>query len=328
MPFVSQSLEFPGLAFGLRGDSPANLNWRGYCRTMNVHHLELFYFAAKFGGITAAVRQMPYGIQQPAMSGQLLQLEEDLACKLFNRRPFALTEAGEVLYEFIAPFFGGLDDIEARLRGEAGRRLRIAASMPVLRDFLPALLRALEARLGHPLKFSLRESNQRVAEELIARQETDLAIVEMGGKAAPGLRCQELAALTPVLLVPETHPVRQAKTLLDQESPSETLIAFAPTETLTKEFQANCRKRGCYWEPGIEASSLELIYTYVRQGFGIGLGVHIPGLPVPEGIRQLLLKDFTPLCIAAIWQGAPTALVQAFLEIAGAQAESLGLKKQ
>ncbi len=37
---------------------------------MNVHHLELFYFVAKYGGITPAVRQMPYGIQQPAVSGQ------------------------------------------------------------------------------------------------------------------------------------------------------------------------------------------------------------------------------------------------------------------
>ena len=42
---------------------------------MNIHHLELFYFVAKYEGITAAVRKMPYGIQQPAVSGQILQLE-------------------------------------------------------------------------------------------------------------------------------------------------------------------------------------------------------------------------------------------------------------
>jgi len=293
---------------------------------MNIHHLELFYYAAKFGGITAAVRQMPYGIQQPAMSGQLLQLEEDLGCKLFNRRPFALTSAGEELYEFVSPFFGGLEEVEAKIRGVAGRRLRIAASMPVLRDFLPALLRSLESRLGHPLKFTLRESNQRVAEELIARQEIDLAIVELGGKAAPGLRCKELVALPPVLLVPQDHPLRKAKTLLDEETPESTLISFAPSETLAKEFLETCRKRGCYWEPGIEASSLELIYTYVRQGFGIGLGVQIPGMPVPHGIRALPLKGFEPLRIAALWQGAPSVLLQAFLEIAEGHAAKLGLK--
>ena len=58
---------------------------------MNIHHLELFYYVARFGGITEAVRNMPYGIQQPAISGQIAQLEEHLGVTLFHRRPFALT---------------------------------------------------------------------------------------------------------------------------------------------------------------------------------------------------------------------------------------------
>lgn len=61
---------------------------------MNIHHLELFYYVATHGGISEAVRHMPYGIQQPAVSSQILQLEDDLGVKLFNRRPFQLTEAG------------------------------------------------------------------------------------------------------------------------------------------------------------------------------------------------------------------------------------------
>ena len=58
----------------------------------DVHHLELFYYVAKHQGITAAVRKMPYGIQQPAVSGQLLQLEKHLGVKLFHRRPFSLAD--------------------------------------------------------------------------------------------------------------------------------------------------------------------------------------------------------------------------------------------
>ena len=48
-----------------------------------IHHLELFFYVAKHEGITPAVRHMPYGIQQPAVSGQVLQLERDLGVKLF-----------------------------------------------------------------------------------------------------------------------------------------------------------------------------------------------------------------------------------------------------
>src|SRR6184192_463698 len=71
----------------------------------NIHHLELFYYVAKHGGIAAAVRNMRYGIQQPAVSGQIARLEEALGAKLFNRRPFSLLAAGVELFEFVKPFF-------------------------------------------------------------------------------------------------------------------------------------------------------------------------------------------------------------------------------
>ena len=53
---------------------------------MNIHYLELFYYVARHGGISEAVRNMPYGIQQPAMSSQVIQLEESLGLTLFQRR--------------------------------------------------------------------------------------------------------------------------------------------------------------------------------------------------------------------------------------------------
>ncbi len=77
---------------------------------MNIHHLELFYYVARHGGISEAARQMPYGIQQPAVSGQMIQLEEYLGVKLFQRRPFALTRQGEMLFEFVQPLID-FDDL-------------------------------------------------------------------------------------------------------------------------------------------------------------------------------------------------------------------------
>src|SRR5436309_2633933 len=99
---------------------------------MNVHHLELFYYVAKHGGITEAVRNIPYGIQQPAVSGQVAQLEEYLGLVLFQRRPFALTAAGEKLYKFIAPFFSNIDAVAAELQGGQAHQIRIGASTTVL----------------------------------------------------------------------------------------------------------------------------------------------------------------------------------------------------
>ena len=61
---------------------------------LNLHHLELFYYVAKHEGIVPACRHIPYGVQQPAVSAQIIRLEEDLGVSLFRRRPFQLTPAG------------------------------------------------------------------------------------------------------------------------------------------------------------------------------------------------------------------------------------------
>src|SRR5512138_2294786 len=106
---------------------------------MNIHHLELFYYVARHGGITEAVRNIPYGIQQPAVSGQVAQLEEYLGTVLFQRRPFALTQAGDKLYKFIQPFFANLQTVASELQGGKARNIRIGASTIVLRDHLPEL---------------------------------------------------------------------------------------------------------------------------------------------------------------------------------------------
>ena len=113
---------------------------------MNVHHLELFYYVAKHGGISAAVRHIPYGIQQPAVSGQMRALEENAGAKLFERSPFRLTPAGEKLFAHVAPFFANLGAVAAALREGAEAELRIGASELVLRDHIPTVMRRLRAR--------------------------------------------------------------------------------------------------------------------------------------------------------------------------------------
>ena len=57
---------------------------------MNVHHLELFYYVAKHGGIMPAVRNIPYGIQQPAVSAQVAQLEGFYPAEAYHQNYFDL----------------------------------------------------------------------------------------------------------------------------------------------------------------------------------------------------------------------------------------------
>ena len=180
---------------------------------MNIHHLELFYFIATHGGITEAARKMPYGIQQPAISAQILRLEEDLGVKLFQRRPFQLTPAGRELYEFAAPFFSRVQETSERLRGETAQRLRLAALTTILRDHFPNLL-VRHRRRFPDLKLRLHDANQAMAEALLKKQEIDLAITELEGKPARGIRSEALLQVPLVLLVPENYAAKSAREML------------------------------------------------------------------------------------------------------------------
>src|SRR5258707_4098096 len=115
---------------------------------MNVHHLELFYYVARHGGIMPAVRNIPYGIQQPAVSSQISQLEEFLGVTLFQRRPFALTPDGEKLYEFIRPFFANLAQIGGELQGGQARHIRTRASTIAPRGHLPEPFQSVRKELS------------------------------------------------------------------------------------------------------------------------------------------------------------------------------------
>src|SRR5580700_5871147 len=134
---------------------------------MNVHYLELFYYVARHGGIAAAVRNIPYGIQQPAVSAQIASLEETLGVKLFQRRPFLLTAAGTELFGFIEPFFGGLEAVERSIRATAEPQLRIAAPSIVLHDYMPDVLQRVRAKFPR-FRLHLHEATRVEAKKLLA----------------------------------------------------------------------------------------------------------------------------------------------------------------
>src|SRR6185369_6802035 len=155
---------------------------------------------ARHGGIMEAVRNIPYGIQQPAVSGQIAQLEESLGVTLFQRRPFSLTPAGKKLFDHIQPFFANLDALESESSGGEARHVRIGASVTVLRDHLPELLQNLRGKFPS-LKVGLREGHHPELESLLLKEQIDLAITLVEKNSAPGVHSLPLIELPLVLLV-------------------------------------------------------------------------------------------------------------------------------
>jgi len=154
---------------------------------------------------------MPYGIQQPAVSGQIARLEEALGAKLFNRRSFSLLPAGAELFEFIKPFFDDVEKVAGRICG-GSKQLRIAAPSIVLRDYIPELLRWLRRRFP-TFRLQLHEAARADAERLLQAGEIDLAITVIDSKRRPEIQARPLLELPLILLVNQKHGVTIAKQL-------------------------------------------------------------------------------------------------------------------
>ena len=280
---------------------------------MNIHHLELFYYVARHSGITEAVRNIPYGIQQPAVSGQVAQLEEYLGVTLFQRRPFALTPAGEKLYQFVQPFFDNLDLVASELQGGMARQIRIGATTIVLREHLPEVFQNVRKRFPN-LKISLREGFPAEFENLLLKEELDLAVTAIEKKPAAGIHSVALVELPLMLLVEKNSRITAADQLWQRDKIEEPLLCLPAAEVVSKNFQQGLARLGVDWFPSIEVSSLDLIETYVASGFGIGVSVQVPKAKLSPNLRAVPLPYFTPVVLGAMWRGKTSALLQAFLD--------------
>ncbi len=281
---------------------------------MNVHYLELFYYVARHGGISAAVRKIPYGIQQPAVSGQVGRLEKELGVRLFERSPFRLTTAGQRLYDHIQPFFEGLGAVAAELQETGGPELRIGGAEIVLRDHLPGVMQRLRAKYPK-LKFSLRTlGDQSEAEVWLRSGHADLVLAPVYARPPAGLKQTRFASVPLVLQVHPKSGIKSAEELWTRKKITEPLICLPASTGITQGFFATLKERGVTWRNSIEATSLDLVSRYVANGDGIGLNVTVNPKAKPREVRVLPLAGFAPVTMGALWRGEPTPLVQAAID--------------
>jgi len=137
-----------------------------------------------------------------------------------------------------------------------------------------------------------------------------------------------LLELPLVLLAPRESKITEAGQLWRQDKITETLICLPPDEIVSRHFQQGLAKLGVDWIPGIETSAVDLIATYVAGGFGLGVWVAIPQMSFPPQTRPILLADFPPVVVGALWRGKPNPVLRACLDEFQSRARALKNKGQ
>ena len=133
---------------------------------MNFQNLEYFLAVARENNITKAAEQL--GITQQALSNQISRMEDELGCRLFNRKHgFQLTAAGKEMLKSSKRILDIYDqtqlvmnDISENKRGE----LRIGVTHSRGQYILPVLLPDF-ARMYPNVSLSLTEGSTRLLEK-------------------------------------------------------------------------------------------------------------------------------------------------------------------
>jgi len=144
---------------------------------MNFQNLEYFITVARCRNITRAAEEL--GITQQALSNQIMRLEQELGCKLFERKNgLTLTSSGRRFYESSVHIMNIADetqtvinDINGNKRGE----LKIGISFSRGQALLPLILPEYNAKYPH-VKLSVMEGSTRQLEGDLERGVIDVLI--------------------------------------------------------------------------------------------------------------------------------------------------------
>ena len=245
---------------------------------MDIRQLRYFMAIATEGQITRAARKL--NMEQPPLSRQLKQMEEELGVTLFDRdgKRMTLTPAGERLREraelLLQQFQETVSEVKELHEGLQGT-LSIGAVVSCVSLLPPVIKRFREA---YPrVTFNITEGDHYLLGEKLARREIELVVARLPFESPAGSLALDVLKLPSdpfVAVLPEAwiaeHSPRPLRMRELKDFPFLTLRTDR-TKAMHESVVTECRRHG--FEPQIigECSSVAVILALVAAGIGITL---------------------------------------------------------
>jgi DNA-binding transcriptional LysR family regulator len=246
-------------------------------KSVNWYAVELFLTICDAGGITAAVKSGTAKISQPALSAQMLALEEMVGQVLFERKPFRLTQDGLLFRSEFEAIRHRMHESLQKIKHQNQEVLRIAASDLVISKHLPQLIEHMKMPKNARLLLKDAQSHQLPA--LVSEGVVDLAIGVMPAHADRGKSpLAEVLMQVPVGILIKKQRSQKISDwnnlkalILGKDAPS--LICLPKENLISDHVISSLRKKSIPWPITVEVSSLSHVATYVSLGLGYGISL-------------------------------------------------------
>lgn len=256
---------------------------------MNLNQLEILHLLQETGyNLTKAAEKM--NIVQSAVSRQLLMLEDEIGTPLFERhgkRLLGPTPLGARILEEVLSVNQAKRNIRALADDFLDNRnglLHLATTHTQAKYFLPEPISRFREKYPG-IKIYIEQSSPGNLINLLHQHKADIAI------CTEKMEDDEKLVITPcyqwhhIIVVPKGHPLTDGTITLDRVGKFPILTyskGFTGRSTIEKAFE----KDGVELDITLAAADSDVIKTYVRLGFGVGI---IAGPSFEPGIDSDLI---------------------------------------
>jgi DNA-binding transcriptional LysR family regulator len=238
----------------------------------NLNQLRIFSEISKAGNITRAAERLK--LSQPAVSKQLVELEQNVGMALFDRLPrgVRLTAAGEILREHAARILVtelAAEQELAELAGLSRGRLSVGASTTIGSYLVPKLFG--EFHRAHPqIQLELEIANTAAIQDAVLDNRVDLGLTE-GFVASDALDVEIVHRDEMVAIAARGHPLL-AQTPLPARALAQTAFILREKGSGTRDvIEAALAEAGVRIEPTMSLGSTEAVKNAVAAGLGVAI---------------------------------------------------------
>ena len=234
---------------------------------MRPRQLYQFLSVCRQGSMTAASREL--GIEQPALSKQILQLEHELQVLLFVRhsRGVTLTKAGERLRTEAAELIRRIEAIKASVqhsKDDIAGNVRLA----VISSLAPALAVGLYPRIeqAYPkVALHIGDHSSKMAGAALVREEADFAVIPNAATDLPQVQSIPLFEES-FHLVSRAQPGERSTPISFSEAAAQPLVLPFHSHDLRRRLEDTARGIGVSLNAKYETGSINVIGALVEQG--------------------------------------------------------------
>jgi DNA-binding transcriptional LysR family regulator len=240
---------------------------------MNLDQLAYFRKVAETGNVSRAADELL--LTQPAVSRQIIALEEELGEKLFDRigKKMFLTHTGETLLEHAKKILQAVDEAKTAVRDmsrECSGELLIGASDHVSIHRLPGVLKAYITEFPKVELILSCHRSENILELVIANQ-LDLGVITLPQPLPTGITAKKIWTDRMSLICAKGHPLGAHAGMKIRDAVKYSMILPEQgTETRRAIEEAFSRMK---LKPNItmEVAYIETIKSLVKAGLGISI---------------------------------------------------------